>query len=523
MDSMPENSYRSRYGIAKLQDHNHHTWAFQCQMLLSENKVWDIVNGKSARPQDPAILSEAEQTAMTATARKTAEKAVADWDERNEIALRIISFTVADRLQGPIHYGKTAKGAWDELQKVHAPKGMQRKYALMRRLLNLGSQSWSSISDLEETFDALVHSLTAAGKEYKDDELIIYYAHALPESFENWIQGQMALVDQMSITDFKGRVREEARRLISIGKGPSLGIDSKDPDTVQGNLAKGRNTQSRVFPPRKPSSNNIVCHGCGEKGHIKPDCPNKRIAEEYIARQVAKLAAKQGQGQQQGQQRHHRKRGKGGGGDGNKQPQGNVADVNSSDNDSDSDGGAPAYSAIFGGLAYSFEAATNCRIRRVRGVWVKDCGATHHMHHERTLFTKYHRLKHRLYVGGIGSGLLAIGIGDIQIKDKSGNVRVLEGVLHVPGLKNGLMSLNQLALKGWVSTIKKDGCTVSHGYFSIHSPITNGLCIWVQEASAEAAAFVASSTKSKPSLDDWHERLGHISKDTLIKFGNDAI
>jgi len=87
-----------------------------------------------------------------------------------------------------------------------------------------------------------------------------------------------------------------------------------------------------------------------------------------------------------------------------------------------------------------------------------------------------------------------------------------------------LMSLNQLALKGWVSIIKKDGCTVSHGDFSIHSPIKDGLCWWVQEHTAESAAFLASTTaKLKPSLDDWHERLGHISKDTLVKFGNDAI
>ena len=57
----------------------------------------------------------------------------------------------------------------------------------------------------------------------------------------------------------------------------------------------------------------------------------------------------------------------------------------------------------------------------------------------------YHRLKHRLYVGGIGSGLLATGIGDVQIMDKSGNVRILEGVLHVPRLKSGLMSLTQFA------------------------------------------------------------------------------
>jgi hypothetical protein len=155
-------------------------------MLLSENKVWDVVVGKSTRPADPSNLPEAEQTVLSATARRAAEKAVAEWDEKDEIARRIISFTVIDRLQGPIYYGKTAKGAWEELQKVHAPRDMQRKYSLMRRLLNLGQQTWSSLRDLEETFDVLVHSLEAAGKKYDDDELIIYFANALPaETFGN--------------------------------------------------------------------------------------------------------------------------------------------------------------------------------------------------------------------------------------------------------------------------------------------------------------------------------------------------
>src|SRR5436309_9306025 len=118
------------------------------------------------------------------------------------------------------------------------------------------------------------------------------------------------------------------------------------------------------------------------------------------------------------------------------------------------------------------------KIRRVNGVWIKDCGATHHMHHNKTIFSDYHPLKHRLYIGGIGSGLMAVGVGNVLITDLANNKRILKRVLHVPKLKNGLMSLNQLALEDWTSTITKDGCTVAHGDFKIHSPIRNGLCVW---------------------------------------------
>src|SRR5579859_4399289 len=135
------------------------------------------------------------------------------------------------------------------------------------------------------------------------------------------------------------------------------------------------------------------------------------------------------------------------------------------------------------------------------------------MHYDKFLFIDYHSLKHRLYVGGIGSGLKAVGVGDIEIKDPNGNVRILKGVLHVPKLKCGLMSLNSLTLSGWKSVIIKDGCTVSDGDFKIHSPIRNGLCVWSQGENVNA---LVANTAKKLSLTDLHERLGHV---VVVKAG----
>src|SRR5215510_16345293 len=94
----------------------------------------------------------------------------------------------------------------------------------------------SSLADHESTFDNLVQSLAAIGKNIEPEELIILYANSLPtETFGNWIQGQMAFIDNMSITDFKGHVREEARRLNLTGFNSGL---LSDPDTVQANMAR---------------------------------------------------------------------------------------------------------------------------------------------------------------------------------------------------------------------------------------------------------------------------------------------
>ena len=67
------------------------------------------------------------------------------------------------------------------------------------------------------------------------------------------------------------------------------------------------------------------------------------------------------------------------------------------------------------------------------------------------------------------------------------------------------------------------GCTVSNGEFSIHSAIINGLCWWVPNPTSDTIAFFASAfTAKSTSLEDWHQRLAHVSKDTLVKFGDNT-
>ena len=121
-----------------------------------------------------------------------------------------------------------------------------------------------------------MQSLAVISKNIDQDELIILYANSLPiETFGNWIQSQLGFIDDMSITDFKGRVREEARRLNLIGMGQGLGME--EPDIAQANLARQRQLkQSKKYPP---------CGHCGYTNHVEADC-YKRIAEEYIAKQA---------------------------------------------------------------------------------------------------------------------------------------------------------------------------------------------------------------------------------------------
>ena len=89
-------------------------------MLLSEKKVWDVINGKITRPQAVEDHPAEEQAMVRDTDKRRILKEITEWDEKNEEALRVIRFMVIDQLQGPIHW-VMAKGTWDELRKLHSP------------------------------------------------------------------------------------------------------------------------------------------------------------------------------------------------------------------------------------------------------------------------------------------------------------------------------------------------------------------------------------------------------------------
>src|SRR5436189_3319213 len=103
-DTFSAQRYGSLYGTEKLQDNNYHTWSFQCQMLLSEKKVWDIVEGKTPHPKSIDEHMMEEQATMNMATKKNIEKIIIEWDEKNDEALCIISFTIVERLQDLILY-----------------------------------------------------------------------------------------------------------------------------------------------------------------------------------------------------------------------------------------------------------------------------------------------------------------------------------------------------------------------------------------------------------------------------------
>ena len=138
----------------------------------------------------------------------------------------------------------------------------------------------------------------------------------------------------------------------------------------------------------------------------------------------------------------------------------------------------PIYNLIFNNLIYYYKIIINHKIKWINDMWIKDCNATHHIHHNKSIFSDYHSLKNHFYIEEIDNDLMTMRIDNISIINPVNNNRILKKILHIPKLKNDLMSLNQLTLKKWISIIMKDDCIIIHNKFKIHNLIRNKLCVW---------------------------------------------
>src|SRR5947207_1247534 len=219
--------YRSCYGIDKLREGNYPVWKWNCQALLEEHEVWDVVTGQVKRP----VKEEGQEPLV---------EDVLAWEKSDRKARRIIGFTVIDELQGPVREAESAKEAWDELEKLHAPNDRQRQFALARQLHFCKMSPIMGLKDHEREFSNIIEALCATGKAMDSMDVITQYLLSLSEEYEAFAQAlSLKLEDTWTFNSVKGMVRVEAQRQANTVT--DVVPNKPDPQSAKAHYAKGKN------------------------------------------------------------------------------------------------------------------------------------------------------------------------------------------------------------------------------------------------------------------------------------------
>ncbi|GMF36692.1 unnamed protein product [Phytophthora fragariaefolia] len=220
----------------------------------------------------------------------------------------------------------------------------------------------------------------------------------------------------------------------------------------------------------------ITCWKCGQTGHRQAQCPHpKKCTGEASARQA--------------------------------QQQSGLAE-----SDSDEEDASKLWMA---------SGATN-GLDGVSSTWLVDSGASHHMCSDATILSGTSPSK--LVVKVANGGLLHASVkGSCILRVQNGSVVrpvLLHEVHHVPGLDRNLLSVTELSEHGVITVFGKAECSLKNPRGDVIAATEKQGKLWVltgetMDAGTDGAAMFVQVPKA--TLQQWHDRLGHLNFQALLR------
>lgn len=213
---------------------NFDNWKYRLEICLNEKGLLQYIQEKLAD-----ILSSTE-----AADRDKVKK-----EEKSCIS--VIVQCVHDSQLEYIRDKTTAKEMFDGLKAVFERKSIAGQLLLRKRLLTMKMNEGTDIGDHFLEFDKTVRELKSTGATIEEMDVICHLLLTLPRSYDNLITAIETMNSKdLTLVFVKSRLLDEHRKR---GNGGS----------------SGKSNESHAMQARNPD---IVCYGCGKKGHIKSMC-----------------------------------------------------------------------------------------------------------------------------------------------------------------------------------------------------------------------------------------------------------
>lgn len=153
--------------------------------------------------------------------------------------------------------------------------------------------------------------------------------------------------------------------------------------------------------------------------------------------------------------------------------------------------------------------------------WIIDSGATHHVCHDKSIFSSLSDTVNRSVSLPTGLGIKIVGIGQVKLDESM----ILNNVLYIPDFRLNLLSVSQLTKDlGYRVAFDNSSCVIQD--------LTKGLTIGQGEEIANLYVLDKASFGARPILQSffytnavvdatlWHNRLGHPSVQKLDSIAN---
>lgn len=145
--------------------------------------------------------------------------------------------------------------------------------------------------------------------------------------------------------------------------------------------------------------------------------------------------------------------------------------------------------------------------------WIVDSGASTHMTDKLDFFSGSLKPVGTRFVKAGGGLLTADRVGSVRIIDKNATVMLIHNVLYVPGLNVNLLSLKELASKGFIGQLTADGLTLFNSTKGATIGCHSVEGVYVLDSISTEQIHAHAVPRADPGY--LHRVFGHLGMDTV--------
>ena len=246
------NSDRDNSNFPALTDANYSEWAIRMEADLIEKELWEYVFGEVEEPSGDLAKSKKDLVEYLAKLRQT--------------RARLIRRVTAGQL--PHMMDTDPKKVWEELKRVHRAGGFGSKLAMRRRFINAKMKGGELMAAWIARVRGLSFALKAIGSAPTEEDIILVLTNGLPLTYESFVIALDATpATDVTLINVISRLANEEGRQDTVRT-------EEDPahDPALSSLA----AVAKVHRSRS----DITCFECGERGHYRSECPDRKVVKK---------------------------------------------------------------------------------------------------------------------------------------------------------------------------------------------------------------------------------------------------